>query len=86
MQILFGYFSKFDYTSGSISFNLIFDVYFNIFLSLANMTLPAEGEDSPFKEILFVDLQREEAQKLVDQYNKVRFNLYTPMICKLHVT
>ncbi len=38
----------------------------------ANLTLPSEGEDSPFKEIEFVELQREEATALVEKYNKVR--------------
>ncbi len=37
----------------------------------ANFTLPLEGEDSPFKEITFIDLQREEATTLVEKYNKV---------------
>ena len=41
---------------------------------LANFTLPAEskeGEESPFKEITFTELEREEAAKLVEKYNKV---------------
>merc|ERR1712223_1292759 len=36
----------------------------------ANFTLPDEGDESPFKEITFVELQREEASKLVEKYNK----------------
>ena len=40
--------------------------------SIANFTLPDEGTESPFKEITFVELQREEASKLVEKYNKVR--------------
>jgi len=39
----------------------------------ANFGLPAEskeGEESPFKEIIFVELQREEAAKLIEGYNK----------------
>merc|ERR1719411_71479 len=39
----------------------------------ANFTLPAEskeGEESPFKEITFTELEREEAAKLVEKYNK----------------
>merc|ERR1712051_1136112 len=36
----------------------------------ANFTLPDEGDESPFKEITFVELQREEASKLVGKYNK----------------
>merc|ERR1711884_327151 len=36
----------------------------------ANFTLPDEGTESPFKEITFVELQREEASKLVEKYNK----------------
>ena len=39
--------------------------------STANFTLPDEGTESPFKEITFVELQREEASKLVEKYNKV---------------
>ena len=42
---------------------------------LANFTLPAEskeGEESPFKEITFTELEREEAAKLVEKYNKVK--------------
>ena len=39
---------------------------------LANFTLPEEGEESVFKEIIFTELQREEATKLVAEYNKVR--------------
>ena len=39
--------------------------------SIANFTLPDEGTESPFKEITFVELQREEASKLVEKYNKV---------------
>lgn len=38
---------------------------------LANFALPEEGEDSPFKEIIFTELAREEAAKLVADYNKV---------------
>ena len=46
----------------------------------ANFTLPEEtkegkdgeeGEKSPFKEIIFTELQREEAAKIVAEYNKV---------------
>ena len=40
--------------------------------AIANFTLPDEGTESPFKEITFVELQREEASKLVEKYNKVR--------------
>merc|ERR1712088_435690 len=45
----------------------------------ANFTLPEEskegkdgkeGEESPFKEIIFTELQREEAAKIVAEYNK----------------
>merc|ERR1719507_2909844 len=45
----------------------------------ANFTLPPdskeskegeEGEKSPFKEITFTELEREEAAKLVEKYNK----------------
>merc|ERR1711988_1975652 len=39
----------------------------------ANFTLPEEskeGEESPFKEIIFTELQREEAAKIVEEYNK----------------
>merc|ERR1740124_1950986 len=45
----------------------------------ANFTLPEEskedegeekGEKSPFKEIIFTELQREEAAKIVEEYNK----------------
>merc|ERR1719158_2793732 len=36
----------------------------------ANFTLPAEGDESPFKEITFTELEREEAAKLVEKYNK----------------
>ena len=40
---------------------------------LANFTLPEEsGDGGMFKEIIFTDLQREEAAKLVAEYNKVR--------------
>ena len=41
---------------------------------LANFTLPEEpkeGEESVFKEIVFTELQREEATKVVAEYNKV---------------
>ena len=38
---------------------------------LANYVIPAEGEESPFKEITFTDLQREDAAKLIETYNKV---------------
>ena len=54
----------------------------SIFLSnpTANFGLPAEskeGEESPFKEIIFVELQREEAAKLIEGYNKVnKYNLF----------
>ena len=41
------------------------------FVCAANFALPSEGAESPFKEITFVDLQREEATKLVEKYNKV---------------
>ena len=46
----------------------------------ANFTLPEESkeakegeeaEKSPFKEIIFTELQREEAAKIVEEYNKV---------------
>ena len=40
--------------------------------SIANFTLPDEGEESPFKDITFVELQRDEASKLVEKYNKVK--------------
>ena len=40
---------------------------------IANFTLPDEGTESPFKEITFVELQREEASKLVEKYNKVSY-------------
>ena len=50
----------------------------------ANFGLPAEskeGEESPFKEITFVELQREEAAKLIEGYNKVnKYNLLM-LIC-----
>jgi len=39
----------------------------------ANYTLPEEskeGEPSPFKEIIFTELDREEASKIVTEYNK----------------
>merc|ERR1711934_23635 len=36
----------------------------------ANFTLPDEGTESPFKEITFVELQRDEATKVVEKYNK----------------
>jgi len=39
-----------------------------------NFTLPEESKEdnvSMFKEIIFTDLQREEATKLVAEYNKV---------------
>jgi len=36
----------------------------------ANFALPEEGEESPFKEIIFTELPREEASKLVEEYNK----------------
>lgn len=39
----------------------------------ANFGLPAEGDDSPFKEITFVELDREEATKLIEEYNKVNW-------------
>ena len=40
---------------------------------IANYVIPAEGEESPFKEIIFTDLQREDAAKLIETYNKVSF-------------
>jgi hypothetical protein len=43
--------------------------------SAANFTLPDEGEESPFKEITFVELQRDEATKLVEKYNKVNLDI-----------
>merc|ERR1712110_62407 len=35
----------------------------------ARFALPADGEESPFKEINFTELNREEASKVVQQYN-----------------
>ena len=49
---------------------------------LANFTLPAEskeGEESPFKEITFTELEREEAAKLVEKYNKVKSEIRSNM-------
>ena len=46
---------------------------------LANFELPAE-EGSPFNEILFVELDREKAQEVVDLYNKVGLWLRIPYI------
>ena len=43
----------------------------NLPIFLANYVIPAEGEESPFKEITFTDLQREDAAKLIETYNKV---------------
>jgi hypothetical protein len=47
-------------------------------LFLANFALPSneveEGETPLFSEIIFSDLDREEAQKVVDEYNKVNIN------------
>lgn len=37
----------------------------------AGFTLPVEGDESPFKEILFVDLNRDEAAQIVEEYNKL---------------
>ena len=48
---------------------------FLYYIFLANFALPAEGTEeaaSPFKEILFTDLEREEAAKLIETYNKVK--------------
>ena len=42
----------------------------NLCLCLANFALPEEAE-SPFKEIQFVELDREKAKEVVDLYNKV---------------
>ena len=42
----------------------------------ANYTLPEEGEESPFKEIIFTELQREEAAKIIAEYNKVSSNIF----------
>merc|ERR1739845_278627 len=36
----------------------------------ARFALPADGGESPFKEINFTELNREEASKLVQQYNE----------------
>lgn len=33
-------------------------------------TLPSDGDDSPFNEITFVELNRDEAAKLIEEYNK----------------
>ena len=45
----------------------------------ANYTLPEEGEESPFKEIIFTELQREEAAKIVEEYNKVSVIISKPL-------
>ena len=47
---------------------------------IANYTIPSEAEDSPFKEIIFTDLNREEATKLVESYNKVRIKCKQPYL------
>ena len=47
----------------------------NIFSFTANFALPEEDKEAvvpTFVEITFVELDREEAKKIVEQYNKVR--------------
>ncbi len=51
---------------------------------LANFTLPVEGAECPFKEIIYTDLAKEEAGKLVAEYNKVSANECFPWKKKLH--
>jgi hypothetical protein len=40
------------------------------FVFAANMALPA-ADGKVFQEIIFTELQRDEAQALIEQYNKV---------------
>ena len=42
-----------------------------IFFILANFSLPDMGEEKIFTEVIFPDLAKEEAVKLVETYNKV---------------
>ena len=57
-----------------MNYNISFLFCFNA-KPLANFTLPDEGEESPFKEITFVELQRDDATKLVEKYNKVKYSI-----------
>jgi hypothetical protein len=41
-----------------------------IFIFVANFSLPDE-EGTPFQEILYVELAKDEAKEVVDLYNKV---------------
>ena len=52
----------------------VLEVYF---VCLANFSLPEE-EDSPFKEIVFAELDRDQAKEVVDLYNKV---IWLPTQC-----
>ena len=52
---------------------------FELKLFSANFALPdndVEADETPlFKEIIFTELDREEAAKLVEEYNKVKLQL-----------
>jgi hypothetical protein len=43
-----------------------------VFIFVANFSLPDE-EGTPFQEILYVELAKDEAKEVVDLYNKVSF-------------
>jgi hypothetical protein len=48
----------------------------------ANMALPADNK-KVFEEIIFAELQREEAQALIEQYNKVSSYFYYTYFCSI---
>ena len=43
----------------------------NFYFILANFSLPDTGEEKIFAEVIFPDLDKEAATKLVEEYNKV---------------
>ena len=59
---------------------MILNSFINFNFILANFALPDMGEEAKvFTELIFPDLDKEEAKKLVEEYNKVSF------YCKIRV-
>ena len=53
---------------------MILNSFINFNFILANFALPDMGEEAKvFTELIFPDLDKEEAKKLVEEYNKVSF-------------